>query len=164
MFRVLLAVDTDIERALSSAQAVLDLPDASDAVRVTLLHVREDPDLAGGDGMDISAEDLYEVDEFPESITRAAALLEEHGVDVDKRQETGDPADVIVDVADELGAERIVITGRKRTPVGKVLFGSVSQSVLLSTSLPVTVVGANSKTGARKERDSQTQGEDDDDT
>jgi len=142
MFHVLLPVDTNVDSALASVESVLELPDASDTVTVTVLHVREEPDRTGGDGMTIRAEDLYEEGKFPESVTKAAALLEDHGVDVERRQETGTPAELIVDVADELGATRIVMAGRKRTPVGKVLFGSVSQSVLLLADVPVTMVGA----------------------
>lgn len=50
----------------------------------------------------------------------------------------GNPAEEIVRYAREHDAEYIVVSGRKRSPVGKVLFGSVTQSVLLSA--PCTVV------------------------
>ncbi|MDL5360748.1 universal stress protein [Halalkalicoccus sp. NIPERK01] len=49
----------------------------------------------------------------------------------------GDPADEIVGYANEQGARYIVAAGRKRSPVGKALFGSVVQSVLLSAECPV---------------------------
>lgn len=49
----------------------------------------------------------------------------------------GDPADRIVDYAHEQGARYIVVAGRKRSPVGKAVFGSVVQSVLLSAECPV---------------------------
>ena len=49
----------------------------------------------------------------------------------------GSPAEEIVDVADELGARYVVIGGRKRSPVGKAVFGSVTQSVLLTADRPV---------------------------
>lgn len=49
----------------------------------------------------------------------------------------GDPADSIVDYADEQDARYIVVSGRKRSPVGKAIFGSVSQAILLYAECPV---------------------------
>ncbi|WP_306061662.1 universal stress protein [Natronococcus wangiae] len=49
----------------------------------------------------------------------------------------GDPADEIVDYAADEGASYLVVAGRKRSPVGKALFGSVVQSILLNASCPV---------------------------
>lgn len=56
------------------------------------------------------------------------------------RGEVGDPAEVILDVAEEVDASFLVVGGRKRTPVGKALFGSVSQSLLLNANCPVVSV------------------------
>lgn len=47
------------------------------------------------------------------------------------------PAERIVSYASEHDARYIVIGGRKRSPAGKALFGSVVQSVLLNSSCPV---------------------------
>lgn len=49
----------------------------------------------------------------------------------------GDPADEVVGYAHDQDARYIVVAGRKRSPVGKALFGSVVQSVLLSAECPV---------------------------
>ncbi len=49
----------------------------------------------------------------------------------------GDPADEIVNYADEQSARYIVVAGRKRSPVGKAIFGSVAQAVLLNADVPV---------------------------
>jgi nucleotide-binding universal stress UspA family protein len=38
----------------------------------------------------------------------------------------------------------ICVAGRKRTPTGKVLFGSVTQAVILDTERPVLVCSAKS--------------------
>lgn len=56
----------------------------------------------------------------------------------------GDPADEIAEYAHERGARYIVVAGRKRSPVGKALFGSVVQSVLLSAECPVVSLRAES--------------------
>lgn len=52
----------------------------------------------------------------------------------------GDAAEEILDYVDTIGAEYIVIGGRSHSPVGKALFGSVTQSVLLDSSCPVLAV------------------------
>lgn len=56
----------------------------------------------------------------------------------------GDPADEIVEYAHEQDARYVVVAGRKRSPVGKALFGSVVQSVLLSADCPVVALRTES--------------------
>lgn len=48
----------------------------------------------------------------------------------------GDPADEVVAYASEIDASYIVVAGRKRSPAGKALFGSVAQSILLNADRP----------------------------
>jgi len=54
--------------------------------------------------------------------------------------EASAPADVILEVAAETGAELIVIGLRRRSPVGKILTGSTAQQVLLDADCPVLAV------------------------
>lgn len=53
----------------------------------------------------------------------------------------GDPVDEIIELAESVDARFIVIAGRKRSPVGKAIFGSNTQSLILNTGRPVVVVG-----------------------
>lgn len=46
----------------------------------------------------------------------------------------------LLDYADQVDARYIVIGGRKRTPVGKALFGSTTQLILLEATVPVVTV------------------------
>lgn len=52
----------------------------------------------------------------------------------------GEASENIVRYAREQDARYTVIGGRKRTPIGKVVFGSVTQSVLLNTDRSVMTV------------------------
>jgi len=67
-----------------------------------------------------------------------------HGVDHDVRQLVRgmDPAEDLVNVATEVGAEMIVIGLRRRSPVGKLILGSNAQRVLLDAPCPVLAVKA----------------------
>lgn len=138
MFEILLAVDSNEERALAGAKAVTSLPDASETVRVILLNVEEELDVTG-EGMQVSSDGWYDESDFPSSAKKAQEHLENADIAVEMRRAHGDPAESIVEIADEIEADRIIMSGRKRSPTGKVLFGSVTQSVLLSANTPVTV-------------------------
>jgi nucleotide-binding universal stress UspA family protein len=52
----------------------------------------------------------------------------------------GNPTDEILAAGREREAKYLVVGGRKRTPTGKALFGSTTQSVLLSADRPVVTV------------------------
>lgn len=136
MYRVLLPVDTDEDRALAQAQYVTGLPDTSESVAATLLFV------FGGEGEDLP-EELRGFNSATRigSVRRASEHLEAHDVDTNIIEDSGDTVADILDVAEEQDADAIVLGGRKRSPVGKALFGSVTQSVILETDLPVVVTG-----------------------
>jgi nucleotide-binding universal stress UspA family protein len=55
----------------------------------------------------------------------------------------GDPEARILREAQDSSACYIVLGSRKQTPVGKALFGSVAQIILLNTDRPVVIVSAD---------------------
>lgn len=57
----------------------------------------------------------------------------------------GYPGQEILSYADDAEARFIVIGGRRRSPVGKALFGSVAQEVILGADQPVVSVRAVSE-------------------
>ena len=48
-------------------------------------------------------------------------------------------AAAILDAVDKIGAELLVIGARRRSPVGKAFLGSITQELLLDSSVPVLV-------------------------
>ena len=70
--------------------------------------------------------------------------LDKAGVEHEVRQLVRgmDPAEDLVNVAAEVGAEFIVIGLRRRSPVGKLILGSNAQRVLLDAPCPVLAVKA----------------------
>ncbi|AKU18133.1 universal stress protein [Luteipulveratus mongoliensis] len=71
------------------------------------------------------------------------AQLDRAGVEYDVRQPMGpDVAELILEAAEEVEAELIVMGLRRRTPVGKLILGSTAQQVLLDARCPVLAVKA----------------------
>lgn len=128
MYNVVLGVDEDAEHARAAAGEIADLPGDGADTRVTIIHVFQD-NPSGASATQVA------------SVREAKELLEEAGVEVDVTEASGDPADAIIDVGDEIDADLIVVGGRKRSPAGKALFGSVTQTVILNGGRPVMVTG-----------------------
>ncbi len=80
-----------------------------------------------------------------EQLDEVRAELRTAGVEHEVRQLVRgmDPADDLVNVATEVGAEFIVIGLRRRSPVGKLILGSNAQRVLLDAPCPVLAVKAD---------------------
>ncbi|MEM4782323.1 MAG: universal stress protein [Halalkalicoccus sp.] len=82
------------------------------------------------------------VEEEARRVTREIEeRAEEAGIDCVAAIEEGAPDDAILRYIDDHGIDMVVIGGRKRSATGKLLFGSVTQSVVLHADVPVTVVG-----------------------
>jgi len=76
-----------------------------------------------------------------DQLARLSQELADTGVAVDVRRSMGaDVGDQVLEVADEVSADLIVIGLRRRSPVGKLLMGSVAQRILLGAECAVTAV------------------------
>lgn len=149
MYRVLLPVDDNTSAAERAVDTVLSLPGEPTELAVIVLHVSSQSSgsmftgerIGSGTrvaGMDAS--EFYDEVDLPKTVSDAHDRLAEAGVQTTVRHEQGEPDKQIVSVAQEVDAELIVMSGRKRSPSGKAVFGSVTQSVLLSADIPVTVL------------------------
>ena len=152
MYRVLLPVDDDESRARAQAEAVSELPAADEAIRMDVLHVHEEvtaPDAewaAGGFSEEYAeemAENVRNVQRLPNSVGVAVDVLEAAGVEYAIHETSGEPPEKILEAAAELDSDAIVLGVGERSPVGKVLFGSVAQAVILGSDRPVMVVSAS---------------------
>lgn len=132
MYTVLLAVDRDEDRARKQAAFVTALPEAPGSVEATVLYVFPHQDYSGA-----PAHDFAEVD----AAVGAADHLEDAGIAVDRVAEGGEVTRTILEHADELDADNVVLGGRKRSGVAKVVMGSITMDVLVSTERPVTITG-----------------------
>ncbi|MFB6298512.1 MAG: universal stress protein [Salinirussus sp.] len=133
MYRILMPIDESVERGLNQAQYVAGRPHEAGSVEVVLTHVLE--------GLQEEVPDAMQTPDRVESVREVRDELEEQGYEVQIAEAGTPPSEGILDIAGEVGADEIVMGGRKRSPAGKVLFGSVTQSVLLETDLPVVVTG-----------------------
>ncbi|MFO8116276.1 MAG: universal stress protein [Halorubrum sp.] len=139
MYRVLLPVGGDSEHVLAAAEAVASLPNAAEEVEAVILNVYEGFEVSGEGGR-VDSEDVWNEENYPESVDVVEDRLAEAGISTSRRREHGDPADTIVEVAAELDVDSVTMSGRRRSPTGKMLFGSTTQSVLLGADRPVTVI------------------------
>lgn len=129
MYEIVVAVDTDEDRAIAQAETVAGFPDAAESVHATILHdFTHNPQ--GASVTQVAA------------VRRAREVLEAAGIDVTLEESSGDPGREIVELADDRDADIICLAGRKRSPAGKALFGSVVQDVFLGTDRPVLLCSA----------------------
>jgi nucleotide-binding universal stress UspA family protein len=143
MFRVLVPVDEDDDRANQQVETVLSLPGETAELSATIVHIVEEIDTAADEAgtgvIEELNESLPELQGTPESINNVRSRLEAAGIDVTVASMVGNAAEGILHAAREGNIDAIVLGSRKRSPVGKAVFGSVSQQVILESDRPVIV-------------------------
>ena len=128
MYHVLLGVALDDEsRAIAQANAVADLPGDPSDVTAHLCHVFQDnPEGAS----------VHQLG----TVRRAREVLEAAGVTCAHYEASGDPGEELIAAAEDVDADLICVSGRKRSPAGKAVFGSTTQTVVLNADRPVLAV------------------------
>lgn len=133
MYRILLPFDDSTARAKRQATYVANLPCAGEQVEAVLAHslTREEREVP---------QEMKRVDRV-ETVRRAKEVLTEAGVAVDTHELSSPPSEAILELAESGEYDEIVMGGRKRSPAEKAILGSVTQTVVLNSPIPVTVTG-----------------------
>lgn len=125
MYHVVVGVGADDDQAGDKADAVADLPDAAESVRVTVVHAADD-------------------DRDPTAVPAVASALdrlERVGVDAHAVVVDAGPTAAVLETAADVGADCVCVGGRRRSPAGKTQLKSGAKRVVLGTDLPVLVAG-----------------------
>ncbi|MHC3439897.1 universal stress protein [Natrialbaceae archaeon A-gly3] len=126
MHRIVQAINEEVDRSLDQAQTIIDLAEDSESITVTITHGFEFK------GPNDEITDL-------ESVQRVIERFDEHGIAYELRDKQAEPAAFVLKTADGIDADLICVGGRTRSPVGKVIFGSVAQQIILGSDRPVLV-------------------------
>lgn len=141
MYRVLVPVDENENRARAQLDAVSSLAEEIEELQVDILYVYEEIDVpadeAGSAYINEINENLADIRDRPDTIALVREGLASTGANVEVHDTRGEASLAILEIAKEFDVDAIVLGTRRRTPVGKVLFGSVAQSVILESDRPV---------------------------
>jgi nucleotide-binding universal stress UspA family protein len=125
VFRSFVVATDGSETADEAVRQAAELAAAIGA-RVHLVCVYETGTSAGegDDGWAVGSREAVEA-----TLARSAAVFEAAGVAVDLYPQRGDPADSILDVAEERDADLIIVGNRGRTGAKRFLLGSVPNRI-----------------------------------
>ena len=135
------AVDNSDHASLVLSHAFSLADDLNESLHV--LHVLRRAEFVDVLEKDVEGQELsenYEVQRVGEEIVQRAIAdlaIPSDTNTVETVVRVGDPAEGISSYAEEVDTRFVVLGGRRRSPTGKALFGSVTQKVMLSASVPV---------------------------
>jgi nucleotide-binding universal stress UspA family protein len=122
MPKILIAYD-----ASPQAERALEWARRFGAADVTVIGVV--PTLAGSERIKDSVDASVQVDDFRAELEAAVAKLVATGVDAKALERAGNPAQVIIETAEEGDFDLIVIGTRGRHAIERFLFGSTAERV-----------------------------------
>lgn len=138
--KILLAVDGS-ETGLKAARHVVALTKSLKAApAITLMHA--DPPLEKAVALELGEKGLakYHADNGENAMKKARAALKRAGVAFTERPLVGEPSATILKQAKSSRADLIVMGTHGRGALKSLIVGSITQKVISTSSLPVTVV------------------------
>lgn len=136
---IMIAVDGSSE-SLQAVRQALHLMERGLHAEIALVNVQEPASLlqlATGDSDAIARAAI----EAGENLMRdAVSLLDAQGVGYSTEVVLGEPATLLVDMAEQLGADMVIMGARGMGGLQSVLVGSVSKAVLTHCTQPVLIV------------------------
>ena len=131
MFRSIVVGTDGSETADEAVRQAAELARVLDA-HVHLVCVYETVARPGESAGAMRAPDSWAVgtrDAVDATLARSGAVFAQAGVEVDLYAQLGDPADAILDVAEERNADLIIVGNRGRTGAKRFLLGSVPNRI-----------------------------------
>ncbi|GAB7013727.1 universal stress protein [Halolamina salina] len=142
---VVVAVGDEAERTESVARTAIDVAGPAGAT-VRLLHVfseegyeRVKDQLEFGPDAEVAPDDVAA---RHATIREVGAMLSEAGIEYESHGAVGDTSEEVLELAERVGADMLIVGGRGRSAAGKAVFGSTAQKILSNASCPVTYVRA----------------------
>jgi nucleotide-binding universal stress UspA family protein len=141
---ILLAVGPgDADRTEELARAVSEVAGPTGA-QVVLAHIFTDEefdDVISQLDYDPTGEiDPDEVAARHAIVRELTEAFDEADIEYSVRGQVDEHGQTIVELANEVDSDRVIVGGRKRSPAGKAVFGSTAQEVMLNAPCPVTFV------------------------
>jgi len=137
---VLVPADGSEQSKKALEHALAEFPDAE----ITVLNVIDPIDVGYSStvGMPGYSEEWYEEskENAEQLFDDAQETADEHGVTLVTETELGRPSQVIVKYADENDVDQIIMGSHGRSGVSRILLGSVAETVVRRSPIPVTVV------------------------
>ncbi len=138
--RALVPVDGS-EQAEAACSFVFEtFPDAT----LVLLHVVNPSEASFGAqaSLPMASEEWYEneKDRAEREFEEIAERADEHDIDTESVLEVGKPSTTIIEFAEDEDIDHIVMGSHGRDGVSRILLGSVAETVVRRSEVPVTVV------------------------
>lgn len=126
-----------------AARYAVGLAEAVGAGRIVFLHVFQPPIYplpeAVGALLDAEAQKAIR-DHFRRELEGLAGRHSGHGIEVEAKLVEGFPHPVIVETAEDVGADLIVLATHGRSGLSHLLLGSVAEKVVRTSTIPVCTV------------------------